>query len=240
MIKIKLSQYCLYHLVGLTDEQIKEIEVAREKATRFVEAGTKKQPIVDFYVENDRLTEEQASYAFKEYYDGKGFNVSYGLLPKNNLNRFPVIHLTSTVFDEKYLSEPVVPELGPLTIKQFNKQGSNAIKFEPMDYEMPYVEATHMIVLDGVASLASKFPLDIWQAALPLHYFCNEINSNIKWKDPEDEDCAYDVIRFWNDKTLDLDYYADVYEHHPDDAISYRQRNFLFKKVDEKDIFFED
>lgn len=240
MIKIKLSQYCLYHLVNLTDEQIKEIEAAREKATRFVVAGTKKQPIVDFYVENDCLkTKNTTQCAFGEHYDGKGFKVSYGLLPKNKYDRFPVVHLTSTMVNEKYLSKTVVPELEPLAIEQFNALGSNAIKFALMDYEEPFVDATHMIVLDNVRSLAANFPLDIWQVALPLHYFCNEINSNRKWKDPEEEDCTYDVIRFWNDETQALEYYADIYEHCPDDALNLSQRNFLLKKIDEKDVFFK-
>ena len=241
MINIKLSQYHLFHLVRLTDEQIKEIETARENATQFIQAGTKQYPIVDFYVENDCMAEASTERAFGAAYDGKGFEVRYGLLPKNSDDRYPIIHLTAVALDEDLADEPVIPELELITKKKFNAFGEKTVKFESMKYNHPYVKATHMIVFYDTAAIAANFPIDIWEEALPLHYLFNELNSNRKWKDPDSEDgYTYDVVRFWDDKYHKVDYYADVYEHTPDGAINTRQRNFLFKKVKEKDIFFKD
>ena len=241
MINIKLSQYHLFHLVNLSDEQIEEIEAARENAMQFIKAGTKQYPIVDFYVENDCMAEESTERAYGDHYDGKGFEVSYGLLPKNSADRYPIIHLTAVALDEDLADEPVIPELELITKKKFNAFGHRAVQFEKMDYNHPYVKATHMIKFYDTANIAANFPLDIWEEALPLHYLFNELNSNRKWKDPDDEDGrTYDVVRFWDDKYHKVDYYADVYEHTPDGAVFSRQRNFLFKKVKEKDIIFKD
>ena len=241
MINIKLSQYHLFHLVSLTDEQIKEIEAAREAATQFIKAGTKQYPIVDFYVENDCIAEAATERVLGSHYDGKGFEVRYGLLPKNSDDRFPIIHLTAVALNEDLADEPVIPELELITKKKFNTYGHDVIKLEPMDYKHPYVKATHMIKFHDTASIAANFPIDIWEEALPLHYLFNELNSNRKWKDPESEDGNIcDVMRLWDDKYHKVDYYADVYEHTPDGAAMFRQRNFLFKKVKEKDIIYKD
>ena len=239
MINIKLSQYHLFHLVRLTDEQIKEIETARETATQFIKAGTKQYPIVDFYVENDCMKAESTERAYGSHYDGKGFTVSYGLLPKNEDERYPIIHLTAAVLNEDLADEPVIPELELLTIKKFNAYGEKTVKFERMDYKHPYVKATYMIKFYDTGAIAANFPIDIWEEAHSLHYLFNELNSNRKWKDPE-SGYTYDVVRFWDEKYHKEDYYADIYEHTPDDAFNPRQRNFLFKKVRKTEIFFED
>ena len=39
MINIKLSQYFIFHLVKLTDEQKQEINAARENAKQFIQSG---------------------------------------------------------------------------------------------------------------------------------------------------------------------------------------------------------
>ena len=123
MINIKLSQYHLFHLVNLSDEQIEEIEAARENAMQFIKAGTKQYPIVDFYVENDCMAEESTERAYGDHYDGKGFEVSYGLLPKNSADRYPIIHLTAVALDEDLADEPVIPELELITGGSYTNEG---------------------------------------------------------------------------------------------------------------------
>ncbi len=80
MITIKLSNYYTFHITGLTDKQNEEIKTAMASATQFVMAGTRKCPIVKFYVENDIYDEKNAKQAFDDRYDGKGFEASYGLI----------------------------------------------------------------------------------------------------------------------------------------------------------------
>lgn len=238
MVNIKLSQYQLFYLVNLTDEQIKQIEEEREKSTKFVLAGTKQYPIVNFYVENDAMADTKS--AFGNHYDGKGLTVSYALLPKNSENNFPIIHLTAVVLNEDLNKKTVIPELELITIKKFNKYGHDAIHFGEMNYNHPYVKAAYLMeFFHGIAALSANFPIDIWEEALPLHYVVNELNSNRKWKRPEDNH-VFDVVRFYDDKHKKVDYYANIYEHTPNDGVYSRKRNFLFNKVKENEIFYEE
>ena len=238
MINIKLSQYFIFHLVKLTDEQKQEINAARENAKQFIQSGNKKYPIVDFYVENDRLSDADAKKAFGKYYDGKGFKVSYGLLPETTFGRFPIIHPCDMAVFKEVKKSPLIREYGPIYLEYFNKWGDDLFKFEPINYKHPLVDATHMICLNDLDLMALTFPLYLWEKAFALHYLFNELNSNRKWKNPDTED-THDVLRF-QDNNNNIIYYALLHEHTPDGAISSRTRNYLFKEVNEKEIVFVD
>ena len=238
MINIKLSQYYLFHLVNLTNEQKQEINAARENAKQFIKSGNKKYPIVDFYVENDRIVESDAKKVFGKYYDGKGFKMCYGLLPETRFGRFPIIHPCEIGVFTELKKKPLLDEYGPIYLDYFNKWGDDTIKFEPINYKHPLVDATHMICLKDLDVIAATFPLDLWEKAFALHYLFNELNSNRKWEDPDTED-THDVLQF-KDNNNNIIYYALLHEHTPDGAFGSKTRNYLFKKVDEKDIVFVD
>ena len=236
MINIKLSQYTMFHIAHLSEEQVKEIEAAAEAATQFVQAGTKKYPLVKFYLENDAMADPER--AFGDKYDGKGIEMTYGVMPKYDRDRFPIIHPTAAAISTDLWEEEVIPELEVMTIADFNKYANKLFKFERMDYKHPWVSASHMIKFYNLGQLSANFPLDLWEEAHPLHYLFNELNSNRKWTD--EEGYTHDVVRFWDEKYHKEIFYADIYEHTPDGAISGHHRNFLFVKVPKKDVFFKD
>ena len=237
MVKILLSQYYLFHLVNLSDEQVKNIENEMVTAEQFVMAGTKRYPIVKFYVECDCISDP--AEAFGDKFDGKGFEVSYGVLPKNEDNRFPIISPTQLCFKKELENEEIIPENTVFAIENFNDQAEGKFAFGLMNYKLSDVDATHMIQFFDMGYLAANFPLLVWQVAYPLHYIFNELNSNRKYRE---NGIDYDVLRFWDKTKQEEIYFAEVYEYIPEDEdrVSPRHVDYLFKMVDKKDIVFVD
>ena len=244
MITIKLSNYYTFHITGLTDKQNEEIKTAMASATQFVMAGTRKCPIVKFYVENDIYDEKNAKQAFDDRYDGKGFEASYGLIYQESKGTsrydkcFLVVQPTATMLDADLWKKDVIPECRIISIELFNEWASGYFKFEKINYVSCSEEKpTHMIKFNSMPSFSANYPFDKWMESVPLHYFANELNSNLRWRSKNGG--TYDVVRFWDEKKCKVIYFADVYEHNPSHS-SLGQRNFLFKRVSEKDIFLLD
>jgi len=142
------------------------------------------------------------------------------------------------MLDADLWKKDVIPECRIISIELFNEWASGYFKFEKINYVSCSEEKpTHMIKFNSMPSFSANYPFDKWMESVPLHYFANELNSNLRWRSKNGG--TYDVVRFWDEKKCKVIYFADVYEHNPSHS-SLGQRNFLFKRVSEKDIFLLD
>ena len=75
MVKLKVSQTFLSWFTNLTEEDIKKLDEEIAKADRFIKAGTRIFPVVDFEIEDDMFNAKDVEGST---YDGLA---SYGVLP---------------------------------------------------------------------------------------------------------------------------------------------------------------
>lgn len=232
MVNIKLSQIYLYHLVRLTDKNKADIRLAIDNAEVFAMAGTQIYPIVEFLVEQDVYETTPECYANE-------FNVKYGVIP-NGVGGFDII---LPLFEDYIDTEDDVNEQDCIPIQMFNTYAPMT-PFTAPSFVHPYhPDATHAVEFLSLAGEAYCSPWKNFRYEFALHYLFNEFNSNRRCHIDDydyDAEVEYRVVRFAStQKDGKCEYYANIYEHTPDGG-SFHSRNFLFRRVNERDVFFCD
>ena len=229
MIDINISQMNAYQLIHLSEKQIGEIENAMSNATQFVKSGSELLPIVTLKTHNDYFADENPPFELE-------VETSFGLKKVKNKNQTEFVK-TAVYLDSQ--REGTEQEL--ILLSEFNKIAGR-FGMRKLDYSYPYhPDAEYLFQLLANDTDFFLYPkvYDDNELSLAYHYIFNEMNANRKYKHLEPEDNEADatfhsVVRFKGKNGIVV-YYACIYSHVEPSLI---YRNFLFKRVEGKDIVY--
>ena len=229
VIDINISQMNAYQLIHLSEKQISELEEAMSNATQFVKSGSELLPIVTLKTHNDYFADEKPPFELE-------VETSFGL------KRIKYKNQTEYVKTAVYLdSQREGKEQELISLSEFNKIAGR-FGMQKLNYSYPYhPDAEYLFRLLANDTDFFLFPkvYDDNELSLAYHYIFNEMNANRKYKylEPEDNEANatfHSVVRFKGKNGIVV-YYACIYSHVETSLI---YRNFLFKRVEEKDIVY--
>lgn len=237
MIKLKVSQTYLSWFTGLTNEDKEKIDEEIANANRFIKAGNRIFPVVDFEIEDDMFNSDKVEGST---YDGLA---SYGVLPNGEGQYDKIMVMSKKQIGKK----PELAKEQPLmTLDKFNLYANKEFdlrmkKYAYEDWDSvfePKVKATHRIEFPRQDIIFNFFPTLGSNLAKAMHYLFNELNSNRRVKRFEDDEIYYErVVRFTNMKN-EIEYYVLVDDKTSD--INILHKFYLFEKVDKPEIVYVD